>query len=257
MDRMRILCLAGSALAFAAPAAAQTQSVPAAAPSATSTLDPVALQALKGMGAYIRSLKTFEVRTKATIENVVQDTDLKVTLGLEGVYRVQRPNAFFVDLKSDRQERQYFYDGKSFSVNVPRQGYYASIAAPGTMSDVVDAVADDYDIDLPLADLFYWAEADSPTDMIESAVRIGYAKVNGVDTDQFALRGPDRDLQLWITRGARPLPAKMIITSRWNGLSYAADLSWNTSPSFTPATFAFRPDTKSSKVQLAQVSMEK
>jgi hypothetical protein len=253
MDRTIALRLGAAALALAVPLSAFAQA-PAAAPSAAATLDPIALQALNGMGAYLRTLKDFEVTTRATVENVVDDTDLKVTLGLEGQYKVQRPNAFYVDLKSDRQERQYYYDGKSFTVNVPRQNYYATIAKPGSMSDVVSAVADEYQIDLPLADLFYWAEADSPTDMLESAVRIGYAKVNGVDTDHFALRGPDRDLQIWIARGDRPLPKRMIITSRWNGLSYAADLDWNTSPGFTPATFAFKPDAKSSKIQLAAVS---
>jgi hypothetical protein len=255
MDRTIVLSLGAAMLALAGPPAS-AQTAPAAAPSAIATLDPVALQALKGMGAYLRTLKSFEVKTRATVENVVEDTDLKVTLGVEGLYRVQRPNAFYVDLKSDRQERQYFYDGNSFSVNVPRQGYYATISKPGSMTDVVDTIADQYQIDLPLADLFYWAEADSPTDMLESAVRIGFAKVGGVDTDQFALRGQDRDLQVWIARGARPLPVKMVITSRWNGLSYAADLTWNTSPSFTPATFAFKPDAKSSKIQLASASTQ-
>jgi hypothetical protein len=255
MDRMIVLKLGGAAaLALAGvPALAQTQST---APSPVTTVDPVVVQSLRSMGAYLRTLKGFEVRTKATIENVVQDTDLKTTLGIEGLYQVQRPGAFFVSLKSDRQERQFFYDGKSFTVNVPRQGYYATIAKPGSMSDVVDAIADDYGIDLPLADLFYWAEADSPIDMLEGAVRIGFAKVNGVDTDQFALRGADRDLQIWVARGPRPLPARMIITSRWNGLSYAADLDWDTMPNFGPATFAFRPDAKSSKIQLAQVSAQ-
>jgi hypothetical protein len=262
MSRTAVLGSGLAALMMVAPlpAGAQTatpaQTAAPSRPVATATLDPVALQALRGMGAYLRTLKQFEIRSNATIENVVQDTNLKVTLGVEGFYRVQRPNAFFVSLKSDRQERQFYYDGKSFSVNVPRQDFYATVAAPGSMSEVVDMIADSYDIDLPLADLFYWAEADAPIDGIESAVRIGYAKVNGVDTDHFALRGADRDLQVWIARGARPLPARMIITSRWNGLSYAADLDWNTSAKFTPATFSFRPDAKASPIQLAQVSAQ-
>lgn len=253
--------------ALCSPAPASAQTPPAATapsattsddgtgPTATSTLDPVALDALKGMGNYLKNLKTFEIHSKATMEASLENTDLLVHLGYEGTYRVQRPNAFYVELKSDRAVREYYYDGKSLTVNVPRQNYYAKAAAPPTIRQTVDKIYADYGISLPLADLFYWSESPM-TDGITSAVRIGFARINGQETDQFAYRGPDLDWQVWIARGAAPLPLKIVITDRSQQLrpSYSAELTWNTAPKFSAQDFTFTPDPKSTAIKLANTT---
>lgn len=265
MTSRPILILATAlALSPTIAGAQSTQSTtPAPAPSAASArgpdvLDPVALDALRGMGAYLKSLKAFELRSKATIETSLQDTDLQVHFGYEGTYRVQRPNAFFVQLTSDRAVREYIYDGKNFTVNVPRQGLYATVTAPPTIRQAVDRIYLDYGISLPLADLFYWAD-ESSTDGIVSAVRVGYAKINGQEADQFAYRGADLDWQLWIARGKAPLPLRIVITSRAQEPrpSLSADLTWNTSPNFTARTFAFAPPANASAIKMATYSPEK
>jgi hypothetical protein len=254
MHTARPLKLALAALALAASpvtiggAFAQTDDDAQPAP----TLDPVALQALKSMGAYLRAIPRFELHTKAMLDTRVDDTDMKISLGYEGTYRVERPGAFYVSLKSDRQQREYFYDGKSFTVSVPRQHYFATVAAPPTIRATIDKVYDDFGISLPLADLFYWAD-DSSIEGITSAVRVGYAKIGTTETDQFVFRGPELDWQIWIARGPRPLPVRIMITTRTDPSrpSYTADLDWNTNPKFTPATFAFKADAKTKAIQMA------
>lgn len=233
-------------------ATAAAVSTQAAAPAASATLDPVAIEALKGMGNYLKTLKTFEVHSTATMEAALQDTDLLVHLGYEGTYRVQRPNAFYIQLKSDRAIREYYYDGKSMTVNVPRQNFYATTPAPPTIRQTVDRIYADYGISLPLADLFYWSESPM-TDGITSAVRVGFARVNGQETDQFIYRGPDLDWQVWIARGPAPLPLKIVITDRSEQLrpSYSAELTWNTSAKFAAKDFTFTPDPKSTAIKMA------
>lgn len=231
---------------------------PAPTSAAATTVDPVALQALTAMGTYLKTLKSFELRSNATIETSMDDTDLKVTLGLENLYRVERPNRFFISVKSDRQQREFFYDGKNFTVNVPRQNFYAVTAAPPTIAAVVEDIYENFGITLPLSDIFAWADSGAPTDGIKSAVRIGYAKIGGVDTDQFAFRGDSLDFQIWISRGAQPLPKKIVITARDDPArpSYSAELTWNTNARFTADTFAFKPDAKSSAIQMAKLAPE-
>jgi hypothetical protein len=239
------------ALQGATPAFAQAAEAAADAPP----VDPVAIQALKGMASYLASLKTFEIHTQAEVETSLADTDLTVDLGVEGTYKVSRPDAFYVQFKSDRQVREYYYDGKAgtFTVSVPRQDFFATVSAPSTINAVVDDIYDRYDIALPLADLFYWAREDAPTDGITTAVRVGYAKLGNADTDQFLYQGPDLEWQIWIARGAKPLPLKIAIKSRNDPdrPSYTATLDWNTAASFAPATFAFRPGAKSTPIRLA------
>lgn len=256
MRSSRRFDLAAIALLAVMPVGGHAQNAEPAPAAAPDKIDPVAIQALKGMGAYLKTLQSFEIRSKATIVSTVDDTDLQITLGLDNVYRVQRPDKFFVSMTSDRQVRDYYYDGKTFTVNIPRQKFYATVSAPPTIAAVVEDVYEEYGITLPLSDLFTWAVADSPTDGIRTALRVGYAKINNVDTDQFVFRGKDLDFQIWIARGARPLPIKLAIASREDAgrPSYSAELDWKTDAKFTPATFAFRPDASASPVQLARLS---
>lgn len=251
------LLLAGLPL----PTLAQSDPAPAAAPAAPSaktaadTIDPIAIQALVGMGNYLKTLKSFEFHTKATAEAAFQDTDFLVHLGYEATYKVMRPTAFYVKLQSDRAIREYFYDGKTLTVNVPRQNYYAKVTAPPTIRQTVDKIYLDYGIDLPLADVFYWSE-NPVTDGITSAVRVGFARVNGKETDQFAYRGDTLDWQIWIARGKTPLPLRIVITDRTNPVrpSYSADLDWNTAPRLTAKDFAFVPPANSSPIQVAALA---
>jgi hypothetical protein len=239
----------------APPAAPPAQ--PAVQPAKPAPIDPVAIEALKGMGAYLKSLKAFELRSKAVAETGVGDMDIKVHLGYEGFYKVQRPIGFYVQLKSDRAVREYFYDGKSFTVSVPRQNFYSTVSAPPTIRDMVDKAYDDYGIDLPLSDLFYWAEKPT-TDGITTAIRIGYAKINGQEADQFAFQGPDLDWQLWIARGKAPLPLKIVITDRVDSMhpSYSAELTWNTAPTLKGSDFKFTPDAKATSIQMSKIAEE-
>jgi len=238
------------------PVLAQSSDAPAAANvDEAPPVDPVAIEALKGMGRYLASLKSFELHSKGDVESSLADTDLTVNLGFEGTYKVSRPDAFFVELKSDRQIREFFYDGKAgqFTVYVPRQNFFATVSAPSTIDAVVDDIYDRYDIVLPLADMFYWARNDASTEGITSAIRIGYAKIGNTDTDQFFFRGPDIDWQIWIARGPRPLPAKIVMKARNDPEkpSYSATLEWNTAATFAPGTFAYRADAKATPIQLA------
>lgn len=226
-----------------------------AARTAADTIDPVAIQALVGMGNYLSTLKSFEFRTKATAEASFQDTDFLVHLGYEATYKVLRPTAFYVQMKSDRAIREYVYDGKTLTVNVPRQKFYAKVAAPPTIRQTIDKIYLDYGIDLPLADVFYWSE-NPVTDGITSAVRVGFARVHGKEADQFAYRGETLDWQIWIARGKAPLPLRIVITDRSDTVrpSYSADLFWNTTPVLTARDFAFEPPADSSPIEVAALS---
>ena len=257
MNSMTRIGLAATALlATTLPAAANAQPTGQTQSPAADKIDPVAIQALKGMGAYLKTLQSFEIRSKATIVNTVEDTDLQISLGLENVYRIQRPDKFFISLQSDRQVRDYYYDGKTFTVNIPRQKFFSTVTAPPTIGAVVEDIYEDYGITLPLSDLFTWAMDGGPTEGIRTALRVGFAKINNVDTDQFVFRGRDLDFEVWIARGPHPLPMKLAIKSRDDAgrPSYSAELSWNTDAKFTATTFAFKPDTGASSIQMARLS---
>ena len=80
-------------------------------------------------------------------------------LSSRGQLRVERPDHLRAEVESDRKAREYFYDGKTFTIYAPKVGYYAQIAAadktrldikgehyfrdrPGGRDEVATAIAD-------------------------------------------------------------------------------------------------------------------
>jgi hypothetical protein len=216
-------------------------------------VEPQAMDALKKMGAYLRTLNAFEIKS-STLTDTVLDNGQTVQFGGNVTYRVRRPNGFVINVADDRKVRQYNYDGKSFTVFSPRMGFYATVAAPPTIREVLTAAEDKLGIELPLVDLFRWGLPEDRHADLTSGVLVGYARINGVDAEQYAFREGDVDWQIWIQRGDKPLPLKAVITLTSDPArpQFAATLNWNTSPKFSDTTFAFRPPANAKPITIAQ-----
>ncbi|QTC90232.1 DUF2092 domain-containing protein [Brevundimonas goettingensis] len=203
---------------------------------------PAPAEALHRMGAYLGTLQSFEVTSTSSIDLVTED-DRRIDLDGTTTYKVRRPDGFVIETRTDRKHRRFIYDGKRFTVYAPARGFYASVEAPGTIAEVLDVAWDKYGIVVPLEDIFHWGDpANLPTDYT-TAEYVGPVTVNGVATDQYAFAGPDIEWQVWIQRGDKPLPLKIVIVDRTDPArpEFSATLAWNTSPRFMDSTFAFAP----------------
>jgi len=220
--------------------------------SEKSNVDRDALAALDKMGAHLRTLESFEIKTD-TLTDSVLDNGQKVQFGGTAQYKVRRPNSFAVTVSSDRKVRQFLYDGKHFTVFSSRMGYYATVPAKPTIREMMATAYDKFKIELPLADLFRWGTEDDRRDDITSAVNVGYAKINGVDTDQYAFREGKMDWQVWIQRGDKPLPQKIVITDTSDNAmpEFGAVLHWTTAAKFNDTTFAFNPPKDAKQIKIA------
>lgn len=249
--RLTMLALAAAALAMGMPALAQ-DSKPAAAPETTvaaSDIDPVAMAALDKMGAALRSLKQFSIAT-ATTQEVVLESGEKIQFDGFVDWKVKQPNALYVEVKSDRKDRQYFYDGKGLSIYSPRLKFYATIDSPdANLRDFVLKATNDYGIELPLTDLFLWGTELAPNDLIKSATFIGPGTMNEDNVNQYAFRQDGVDWQVWISQ-TTTLPLKLVITSLADPArpQYTARINWDTSATFEDATFKFVPPEGAHKI---------
>lgn len=237
----------------AGKAGAEKQAAPA---QQQSQVDPEALQALGRMSAYMRTLQNVEIHARTTMEDVLLETGQKVQFGGEATYRIRRPNAFFLESNTDRRHRQFFYDGTTFTIFSPRMHVYAQRPAPSTIHEMVDRMENQYGMNVPLSDLFYWGTNEDDTRDVQIATHVGFARINGQVTDQYAFRKGQVDAQIWIARGDRPLPLKIIITtlSQPEQPQYTAELTWNTNPRFSAQTFAFRPPSDAHEIRIADNS---
>jgi len=212
------------------------------AQTSTNNVDTNAVNALRRMGTYLRSLKQFEVDANATRDEVTANNE-KVQVAGTVQYLVRVPNMLRADIRTDRKQRQIFYDGKSLTVFAPRMHYYATVPAPPTIHETLDSASKRLGIEFPLVDLFLWGTPNDGVKDLTSARYIGPAYVDGSDTDQYAFREKGADWQLWIQRGNTPLPKRIVITTTSNAAlpQYAATLKWTLTSKFNDGEFAFVP----------------
>lgn len=207
-----------------------------------SLLEPDAMAALTKMGGYLRSLKAFQVDVITSTEDVLEDGQ-KVQFG--GVMKLlaRMPDRLFIAVDSDRQNRDYVYDGQTFMLRANRVKYYATVAAPPTVGALADALDKQYGLNLPLEDLFRWGGPQSKDSTITSAMSIGPSQVGGVTCGHYAFRQDGLDWQVWIQLGDYPLPRKLVLTTLTDAArpQYVATFTWNLAPSFNEAAFSVVP----------------
>lgn len=237
------------------PVSASPQTKPAAPPTAAATpaeapaVDAAALEALNKMGAYLRTLNSFEMNADI-VQDDVGDDGRKLQLTGQAIYKVRKPNGFTIDLISDRKVRKLYYDGKTFTLVAPRVGYYAQASAPGTIKETLAVLEEKYSVEVPLQDLFHWGEPGDGRDKLTEGFYVGPARIDGVETDQYAYSTGDLDWQLWITRGEKPFPRRIVITDTSDEThpQFSATMTWSPNASFTDADFAYAPPAGTNKI---------
>lgn len=244
-------------LSISAPIAQQAapQTAPQTAPPTPQgpRLDPDAIKALRDMGTYLRSLNAFQVEAVTSTEDVLSDGQ-KVQFG--GVINMvaRMPDRLRVSITSDRRDRLFLYDGKQFTVVARRSNQYATVPAPPTIRQLADAIDEKYDVEMPLEDLFRWGGPESHDQAITAAMLVGPSEIGGVTCAHYAFRQDGLDWQVWIQRGAYPLPRKLVLTTTTDEArpQYTATFTWNLAPSFDDGAFAFTPPAGASRIVLAE-----
>ncbi len=233
---------------------AATAATAGAQPAPTrAAIEPEALSALKSMGAYLRTLKTFQVDAVTTDEDVLDDGQKIQKAGSTKIL-AHMPDRLFADVSNDRHERIYLYDGKSFTLFAKRLNFYATAPAPPTIGKLADTLDEDYGFSVPLEDLFRWGSPGWSSDGITGAMNVGPGVVAGTTCQHYAFRQADIDWQIWIQNGDHPLPRKLVITTRTDEArpQHTAVFNWNLAPSFSDASFTFNPPPGAGKVVLSK-----
>lgn len=231
--------------------AANGPPVPSTAPPPP--IEPAAMNALDLMGNYLRTLRNFEVEAVVTTEDVLEDGQ-KVQLVSNVRVVAARPNKLRAELTSDRKERLFIYDGKTFALFAPRQKFYSTIPAPGTINELATLLEEKYDVDLPLVDLFRWGTSPAQKNAITAAKDIGPATIDGVTANQYAFRQNGMDWQVWIQAGGYPLPLKLVLTTLSDDArpQHTAEYTWNLAPSFNDGAFVVDAPEGYNKIAMAE-----
>lgn len=252
----KLVVLTSAAFLFAA---GLSTTLKAQAPADDPTkMEPAAVNALNEMGAYLRTLKDFQVQSTGTSEIVLTDGQ-KVQLAQTTNLIAKRPDRLMADVVSDQGAKLYVYDGKTFSILSRDDNYYATVPAPGTLLEVANVLDDKYNIELPLVDLFLWGSPGATAPKLTSAIDIGSSDVGGITCEHYAYRQEGLDWQVWIQKGSHPLPKKMVLTTTTDEArpQHTSVLTWNLAPSYNEATFAFEPPPDAHKISFASALPKK
>jgi hypothetical protein len=247
MKRMLGMSRGGAAVLTLLLAAALPQPV-LAQPAGVS---PKAEQLLKASTDFLLSQQQFSLDTSSSIE-VVLPSGQKIQFDHTARQSIQRPNKLRAERTGDLVDQVIYYDGQSLTLHNPSDNYYATLPVPDNLDAMLDYAREELDIIAPASDLLYQHAYDIMMQDVTSGFVVGKGVVDGVRCDHLAFRAPHVDWQIWIEEGARPLPRKLVITTRdkANAPQFTVVTSnWNLAPKFTDETFSFKPAQCPKKVE--------
>lgn len=204
--------------------------------------DARAIDVLNSMSAYTDSFD------QVVIVGVTH-TDARVGGGLmvsnadEVKVTIDRPNSLHISSFDGIETRELIFHKEVLTVFDTQRRFYAQATVPSGVDAALEFALEELDIEAPLMDFIV---RDKLASLISSQETVIYltdkARVAGVDCHHIAIRGPETDVQLWVEEGDKPLPRKIMLTSKWAGGSprFIANLAWQAEPELDPSIFEFK-----------------
>jgi len=118
---------------------------------------------------------------------------------------------------------------------------------------MLDEMHDEYDIDLPLADLAVSDPYKHAVAKVESATYYGLAPALGYSCHHLAFRQENIDWQVWIQDGPQPLIRKLVITHKAEEGSpefTALITHWDFAERISESDFVFEPPSGAVRIPL-------
>jgi hypothetical protein len=173
------------------------------------------------------------------MRDVVRASGAKETVPVTGQYTVRRPDRFHAKLTGGRG-LETWYDGARVTVAVERDKVFAQAEMPETIDRTLDALAERYDLGLPLSDIFY---SSAEKALLAPTTTGGYVGVENVgDTPCYHLAFADvgADWEVWLPVEGEPLPKRFKVLQKRRTGKPLADVTfaaWNLAAPVTDATF--------------------
>ena len=222
----------------------------AAAPIRAQAQGSDAKAALKAMSDYVSSQKTIELTFDSDIEAITPQLE-KIQFTNSGELLLSRPDKLRAHRVGGYAEVELFFDGKTVSVHGKSINGYAQFDAPGTVDQLIEALRAGHGIALPGADLLQSNSYEILVAGVKEAKHIGRGVIDGRECEHLAFRNFDTDWQLWVEVGKRPIPRKLVITTKTvNGApQYTLRVKgWKTGVEPAPDAFAFVPPAGAKKL---------
>lgn len=196
---------------------------------------------LKAMSDYLSAQTTIALTFDSDIEVITPQLE-KIQFTNSGEALLSRPNKLRAQRIGGYSDAELVFDGKTVSILGRSLNGYAQFEAPGTVDQLIEALRLGHGIALPGADLLLSQPYGVLVEDVLEAKHIGRGVIDGVECEHLAFRNFDTDWQLWVEVGERPMPRKMVITSKTltGGPQYTVRVKeWKTGVEPAADAFAF------------------
>jgi hypothetical protein len=219
-------------------------------------VDKEADKLLKKMSDYLTGLQQFSYKSTGMYETV-DSKNKKQKTAYTSVVSVKRPNKLRADVTGDKKDGTVYYDGSQFSVMGKNVNMYAQTSAPATLDQALDLASNKLQLDPPGADLIYTNPYNGLIEDVTLGQLLEDAVINGKTCSHLSFKGKEVDWEIWIEKGASPLPRKYLIISknmpeRPEFSVEFTDWKLNANTAFNDQFFAFTPPTGSRKIEFMQ-----
>ena len=215
----------------------------AAAPAMAQQQESDAKAILKSMSDYMSSHKTIELTFDSDIEIITPQLE-KIQFTSSGEALLSRPDKLRAHRAGGYADVALYFDGRTASVFGKHINSYAQFEVPGNVDHLIEALRAGHGVALPGADLLLSNAYDVLVAGINEAKYIGRGVIDGRECEHLAFRNFDTDWQIWVEAGERPIPRKLVITSKTMNSAPQYTLrikTWKTDLQPAPDAFTFVP----------------
>jgi hypothetical protein len=177
--------------------------------------------------------------TTTEVRDIVRVSGTKETVSQTGVYTVRRPDRFYAKMTGGRG-LETWYNGKTLTIAAHPDKVFAQAPMPETIDRTLDAIAERYDMALPMGDLFYSSAAKALLSDTATGGYVGTENVGTTPAVHLAFKDIGVDWDLWLAMQGDPLPLRLKVVQKSRKGQPMVDLtftSWDLAAQVTDATF--------------------
>lgn len=167
----------------------------------------------KAMSDYLGKQTKMSFDIDTSLEVVTTD-EQKLSLTSSGSLTMVRPDKVRMIRHGGFANAEFYFNGETLTLFRRDQNLFSKVDIPGSVDHLVEELRDKYQRPLPAADLLSPNVYAAMMPDVKDVKDLGTGFIRGIECDHIAFRTDEVDWQLWIARGDRPYPVRVIFTSK-------------------------------------------
>lgn len=177
---------------------------------------------LEKMIAFMSGLEQVGFEALVTYD-AIQESGQKLHFDMLQRMAMRRPDKlFWITLNDNATADSAWFDAGQFRMIKQPMNAWGEVTVAPSIPEAVAELVNEYDLDVPIADVLSGAAAQLWLDEEMASVEyVGEAWVDGSWTDHIAGRLPGVDFELWVQQGDEPFPKRLVVV-------YTGEEGWPT-----------------------------